>query len=780
MEILTLLKANIRYKKGTFISIVLLMIIISMSLTAIISVRDNCRSSIETALEDVDAGDLFLAIRGKRLTQEVLNSVKNHSMVERVHEYPAIVCEKAEAGENVNNTSWFLQKQRSGYKLYNDDLTGYEDKMPALKKGEIYIPQGIMTDLECDVGDTLKLSVLGDVYTLKIKGIFVEPVLGASTMGWKQPFISSEDFEQIYQNSKKKETKELCADARVLSIYKSKDCTLSDGKFRRQLNLDTGIIDKSSGSLTKHLTVHYTSLFSEIICSVLMVFIVFLFVIVMIVMGHSISTGIEMEYVNLGVLKAQGFTKGRIRLVWMLQYLFAEIAGALMGIVLSVPLIQFLGNVFQPITGILAGKDISIIKTLLIILAILLISGAFVLGVTRKMGKISPVRAVSGGCEEVYFDSRIKAPICHKGLLASLALRQFTASKRRYAGTIIIVSILVFFMMTISVLGNVLDSKSAIESMSGIYTEIDILFKEKVDDKLLEEMEKTVKKYSPFEKKYYFDTKYCSINGEEIYCQIYKNPDVIRTSKGRAPLYDNEIVITEILSEELDINMGDKVTVAQNDGKSEYTISGIFQSMYDTGRTFAMSLEGAKKIGTDTISIAGYSIDQSEKSGQIADALNAEFGEVLEAEEVNDGGMIEETYTIAINAMKAVVYTFSVIFGLVVVMMVCSKMFVQEKKDIGIYKALGFTSFNLRIQFAVRFLIVALIGSFFGAILSMFFSGRLLCSVLRLMGITNFVVEFTVSTFLGPIILICGCFFLFAFLVSGKMKRVEIRELVME
>lgn len=780
MERFILLRANIRHKKGAFISIILLMVIISMSLTAILSVQNNSERSIENAMEDVDAGNLVAFMKTERLTDELLNSVKKHSMVEKVVDYPVVVCDKAEAGGNIDTNSWFMTKLRSGYKLYNSDLTAYEQNMPALKQGEIYITQGIMTNMECNVGDTMKLSTIGGEYAFRIKGIFVDPMLGSATVGWKQIFVSDENFEQMYLDSKEKETETASADFRGIQIYKSKDCTLSDGQFRRQLNLDTGITDRCSGSLTQELSAHYTGLFSSIILSILMVFIAFLFIIVLIVMGHSISTGIEMDYENLGILKAQGFTKNKIRLIWTCQYLLAQIVGAVCGMILAIPLVHFLGNVFQPITGILTDKSISVLESLLILFTILLISGVFVLVITRKIGKISPVRAISGGRSEIYFDSRLKAPISQSGLLTSLALRQFTSSKRRYTGTIMIVSILVFFMMTITLLGNALDSKSAMEAMGAIYTECGVSFKDKVDEETFEQIEGVVKKYSPIEKKYYMSTLYCSIEGEEIYCQVYKNPEVVAALKGRALLYDNEIVITEILAEDLGLGMGDTVTVGHNGKKAEYVISGIFQCMNDAGRSFAMSLAGAEKLGIDTIIWAGYSLGEPEKSTQIADALNEEFGDILEAKSATDGEIVDETYTIAINAMKAVIYIFSVLFALVVVGMICSKMFMQEKKDIGIYKALGFTSVHLRIQFAVRFLIVAGVGAVLGTLLCVLFSGRLLTSILWLIGITSFVVQFTAFTLVVPIVLICGCFFVFAYFVSGKIKRVEIRELVTE
>lgn len=780
MEIWTLLKANIRHKRGSFISIIILMIIIFMALTAILSVNENCTYSVENAYDQSGAGDIVVGISKRRLTDELLHSIENHTMVDHVKTYRGIVSDKAEIvnGEEDTN-SWFLLKQHDGIKLFNSDLTAYEDEIPMLGNGEIYITQGVKTNMKCDVGDMIRLTTIGGVYEFTIKGIIVEPVYGSAVIGWKQIYISDNDYTEMLAAVQKAETEEKTADVFIVNIFKKDDCKLTLGKLRRQLNLDTGIIDNSFGSLTRDMSVNYTLLFPDIITSIMTVFIGLLLVIVLIIMGHSISTGIEMDYVNLGVLKSQGFHKGRIQAVFILQYLLAEVVGAAIGTISSIPLIKKMGNVFQPITGILAENHIALTSSLLIFFAVFAVSGVFVFIITGKIGKISPVRAISGGRNEIYFDSRMKAPIHKRGLLAGLALRQFTSSKRRYTASIVIAAILVFFMMTITELGNTLSSKFAGEAMGGIMTEIDVSFKEEPDDKLLKDIEEVIEMYSPIQKKYYLNTMYLSIEGEETYCMIYKNPDVISILKGRVPLYDNEIVITEIIADEFQIGISDKVTISHNNEKGEYIVSGIFQCMNDTGRAFAMSLEGAKKLGVDNIIYAGYSLENWEKGKEIAAILNEEFSDLIEAKGDDDYD-VGETYDIAVNAMKTVIYGFSVIFALVVVAMVCSKMFTQEKTDIGIYKAMGFTSGKLRMQFAIRFLIVAVLGSAIGALLSVLFSGRLLSGLLRSVGITNFVVDFTLFTFIAPIVLICVCFFVFAYFVSRRTKNVAIRELVTE
>ena len=51
MSILTILKANIRHKKGTFVSIAVLLFVISMAVASIISIRKNANDSLQAAYD---------------------------------------------------------------------------------------------------------------------------------------------------------------------------------------------------------------------------------------------------------------------------------------------------------------------------------------------------------------------------------------------------------------------------------------------------------------------------------------------------------------------------------------------------------------------------------------------------------------------------------------------------------------------------------------------------------------------------------------------------------
>lgn len=780
MEILTLLKANIRYRKGTFISILILMTIIVMATTAIFSTKDNCDRAIEDALNRIDSGDLIVYISEDALTDELLTSIKEHDLVDRLKDIPCFYAESSEANGTKCNNGYFLRKLEEDYSIFNEQETKYTDSTESLKQGEIYVPLGVRAYYSCEIGDTIHITTTFGEYDFTVKGFIEEPITGSSSMGWKQFFISDEDFARMNEDCHSQSSEQFSGALYALYIYKPSDCTLSDSQWNQQLNLDTGITDYSLASLTKTQSIYYTGLFNQIFSNFLMVFSCLLFVIILIVIGHSLSTGIENDYVNLGILKAQGFTKNKLRQILLFQYLIAELAGTVLGYVLAIPLTAALVKVFQPITAMLAGHRISTGKSLLCTLILLLISTGMIFFLTKKVGTISPVRALSAGQPEQYFDSRIQMPISKKGLPVTLALRQLTSSIRRYLGTIVVAAILIFFMLTVTLSADIMDSRTSLEAMGMIFSDCSLTFREEVDDEILADIEAVIESITPIAKKHYFSTSYMSINGFKIFCYIYDNPEVISgVSKGRAPFYDNEVIITEIVADELGLNLGDTVILSHDGKQEDFIISGFYQSITDAGMVITISSEGGEKLGLSSPSSGDYRLADATKNQEVVNRLNKEFGAIAEVRSAETFQIIN-LMKAAADTIKTIIYSFSCLFVLIVVYMVCTRIFVKERIDIGIYKAIGFSSTGLRLQFAFRFLIMAGIGSALGVVLSLLFSEKLLNGILRTMGITNFIANYTTATFLVPIALICICFFVFAYLVSGRIRRVEVRELVTE
>ncbi|MBR6046001.1 MAG: FtsX-like permease family protein [Ruminococcus sp.] len=783
MELRTLLRANIKHKKGAFISVMILTLLITAMAASVLAARKNYDSALARAQEEAGVGDANIFIARKYFTDELRQSVENSSLVKDMTVAEAVIDfgkVRFSNGKDDGNSSFF-RKLPDGIRLYTPSGDGFEDTVPKLKKGELYAPYGISAKVDVKIGDSLQVEFQDGTREFRIAGFVQEPMIGAMMIGWKQYFISDEDYDELYASVSSLSDGERSSVYRIVRVFKADD-ELSAAKFTRELNLETGIVTKSSGVITKEQSETYTALLMIIILDVVLSFSVVLFVIVLIVIAHSIRSEIEIDYQNLGILKAQGFTDRKITQVIFLRYALAEAVGMVIGIGLSVLLERVLSGIFCPITAVCPDSSLALGSTAAVITAMLALSALIVFISTRRLARISPVRAISGGRQEVWFQSRLNAPITKRGLTASVAYRAFSSNFTKYIGIVSITALLAFFTVTVNVMSDSISSRSAMESMGMAIADVEIRVKDEKAAQHIDEIEAAIEKYTPISRKYYESHQYYSLDGENVICVVMMRPEYTSGMlEGRKPLYDNEIIITTQVRDALDLRIGDEVTVSGRREEAKFTVSGLFQTGSDAGYAFGMSLEGAQRLGAEYVPYLSVAVEDTSKIDDIAEELNSRFGDLLSASAYHhEEDVYDSTMRSAGDGIKIMIYAFSGIFALVAVIMVCSKAFAQERTDLGVYKAIGFTSGRLRRQFTVRFLIIAVIGSILGAFAGSLWSDDLLNTVFSMFGIVKLYPDSTPLTYIGGGAFICLCTAVFAFIASRKVKKIAVRELITE
>lgn len=794
MDIIKLIRANIRHKKGSFKGIMVLMMIISLSVSVIVSLKRNFPNSIESTYDRKYDANITLNIRSEFLTDEMVEELKDNPLVGDVSVIDALCPYRCtySNGKNESFDTRFIAQNDTIDSIWNEDMTDIVTEVPKLSKGEVYLSRVLKDYDNLKIGDKMTVYFEGASYEFTIKGFVEEPACGSSFISLKVSFISQEDFDEIADNRKKAlaDNPEISLDLyKIVYITKADDCDLTDNKFAQEINKTSDIESYAQGVLTRSESLYYHGLMTDIILNIFLSFVIILVVIVFVVMSNSISSSIEMNYTDLGILKAQGFDSSRLKTVFLGQYMLAEIIGIVLGFILSVPVVIYLPRAFESIVGIKIVGGVAVGASLLLLLGVLIISALYIMIISEKVGTISPIRAVSGGRCEVFFDSRLTLPIRGRALSPSLAFRQFTSGGKRYVASILIASLLVFFLMTMTGMTDAVSSENAQRAMGATSENITISIntEERSPEnteyvrKQFEKMEDIIREYSDIEERYGFESTYMILNGEKLYCIMSEDEEVFTVTKGRAPLYENEIVVSQIYAEDMGYNIGDVVEVSFRGRKKSCVISGFITDIKDAGRFFGMNSEAASFFIDDfVVEYVGYKLSDPDKADDIKEKIESELTGDIHVYIYSGGSSFEKMITTVAYSIKAVIYIISAIFALVVVSMICSKTFVREKIDIGIYKAMGFTSRNLRLQFAVRFLIVAFFGIIFGTVLSLSFSEKILSYMLRSMGIVNFVIDYRFLTVALPIAAVALCYFLFAYIAAGKTKKVEVRNLITE
>ena len=335
-------------------------------------------------------------------------------------------------------------------------------------------------------------------------------------------------------------------------------------------------------------------------------------------------------------------------------------------------------------------------------------------------------------------------------------------------------------MMSMTILAGSMNPRAVGESYGTIYSDVYLKLNNSFSMDKIQVIEEEAGKITPVEYSVYTANYYFSVDGNEYYASMFNDPRKIKSvTQGRVPLYDNEIVVTEILAQELGKHMGDTVTLGFRGGREEYIISGYYESMNDVGRCFALSLEAASRLYPMVAQYGFLDLNGSQEKERVIERLNTQFGDILTAQESEQSNM-EDIVSVSLNGITVLIYAISILFTLVVVSMVCSRTFVKERQNIGIYKAVGFTTRRLRLQFALRFLFISVIGAVAGNVMCIFFNNQMMNALLKTMGVTNFTTEYTLLNVLLPSILIGLCFFVFSYLSSSKIKSVAVRELIVE
>lgn len=817
MKVLTLLRSNLRHRKGPFISTALLVMIITAMTISMLSVKKNYINGRDHAHEYTNSPAVMAFAKDSSDTDKIIALLDNCPSLDHYEITPAVSPEKAYIWNDEITRELFLTALPEKVLLLSEDKNSFAESVPELKKGEIYVPYSFCSFMDISEGDRITAEAADRKYSFTVRGFIVEPFIGSDMIGIKQLYISSDDLAEISENSRRhdlaiensavrrEQTGNISAaendqeqntstendsflltpnngyiNIRLIKLYCSDD-NMSDSSFMREIELETKLIS-SSLTITKADSMRYTGLEMNMMYSVVLAFTSILFLIVLIVIAHSIRVEIKIDYVNMGILKSQGITERTISFVITLRYLIAETVGMIIGLICSIPIERKMSSMFKDMTGILPEHSVAWGVGSLVLMIMISASALLIFLCTRDLSRISPVKAINGGRDDFHYDSLINAPITKRGLSLSLSLRGITSAKKRYIGLTFITAILTFFMIAVNTVNSTLTSRSVIESTGNIAPDIEIHILDTKGRELIPEAEDIISSYTDIEKKIALSSSYVSIDGNNICCMIPEQPELLRgLLKGRNPIYDNELMITKMAAEAFGLKMGDEVTVSHNGCSAEYIITGLYQSTTDAGISCVIPSEGGKKLDINPSHLYAYYLKDIDSEAEIVRKINNKYGDSMNADFIEYGrGAMWGEYDIITLTIEFIIFVFSILFVLITMIMICSRTFLQERHDIGVYKALGFTTQMLRMQFSIRFFLVSMVGGLLGAVFSLLFTEDFLSLVFGIMGVVKVTPVFTAGSFILAISFVSVSVLIFAYLISGKIKMVSIRELITE
>ena len=633
------------------------------------------------------------------------------------------------------------------------------------------------------VGDKVDIQVGEDYYTFQIAGIY-ENILGNSNLGiiYVEPSLFN---EWKNRDEEKRKDSEESFDRRITFIKVTDDVTASEA---------SGMLTKSfseheilSYAVDSDMEITMLTYMQNIIAAVLSAFAIVITIIAMIIIYFRISNSIEQSIVDIGALKALGYTSRQIRMAMVLEFAITTLLAIAVGVIGSyVALVPFEEGIRNS-SGVVwdrAFEPLALIATLILILGTVVIVAV---ASTKKISKLDPVIVLRFGIDDHSFKKN-RAPIERTpGPLSwIMAVKSvLTSAKQNILLFVIMSSIGVVVTLSIFMTYNaVYDSMHLLRMVSTVSDDVSFIVKDKP------EAIAEIRELPEVDCIWYMDTREFTVEGYSAYAYITEDwNDVpegnVNIYEGIFPRYDNEIALAGTLSKNLGVSVGDEVKVANGSIEKKYLITGLLSGAGSGGMDLLMTAEGAghlgSKLGKQNISttVKNHSWKNSLK---LVDDVESMYGDkmVAYANVIDTLKSGDNAVVMIASMLVAVLIIVSLLVIILSMNLLVKTVIIKRQREIGIKKALGFSSTQLRFELVLSMMPFILLGAVVGGIVGCLESNNIMAALLGSIGIMNSSMDVYSWMGFGSVIFIAIVSFLIIWFISGRIKRISAYSLITE
>ena len=769
-----LLKAAIKKQKGSIVGIFLLVFVLALCLFSAITVYISGINSVEREMQRLGFGDFTIWTGGQ--PERLTTDIESLTDVDKVLCQPLIFAGYEINGSYSDNEGQLLVYDGSvPYRFLSAD--GDEQPIPDILPGTVYISPALRSNFDVEIGDTIQfeLSRSNGIKGLKVVGYFADAFMGSSMIDMKSFLIHEDDWGDMQEViSEAAEVDVLGRSGAMLHIFRNAGSELSDQDFQRQIYEFTDISLYTEFTYRQESILNYMLLLQNILSGFLIAFSAVLLVISLIIIGHSLSVVIEQEKQDTAILKTMGLSGSGLRGLYLTLYGGTVLSGLILGLIFAWKIAGLLAKAMVSSTGMLVELSFPAGVISAILLGILLVFAVFLFVRTRKILRIAPVQTI----REVSDGKKISSALRRRYLSLDIALRELRSGKRKYIALCMISVFLAMFLSVIGRMGTWLgpNGEGLMNTFSVADHDLGVQpFNASVP---MDEIERIINWYSPIKETYELAMQSVTVNGQEYTANVLNDTKWFHVLSGDVCDGDS-ILITDTVANELALSIGDTVQVAANGRMENYTVSGIYQCANGMGSNIGMSLGGYSKIGDITGYIWCYHYIL--ENGSVRDYAMEYLQENYRGIDVHTNSWSGLSGIVFVmHALIIGIYLVAALFILVSVALTANKLLQSETGKMAIYKSLGMSSGRLRFSFALRFLIVVIIGTGIGICLSALGADSAIGSLFKMFGIGEFNSGFSILGTILPMTAIPLLFFGFSLAFSAKLKQVSIINLISE
>lgn len=738
-----ILKKDLKRKKTMNVILLLFVVLSAMFASAAVNNIIAVTGGIDYYFEKAGMADYYIFSHdsdGRNEAEELLSQSSNLSdyRAEKTI-FASCECYKTAQGKLMDYSNISLVCDISAVKLNFFDE--HNNIVTDVERGKVYLTGSVPHREGVEAGDSFTFRLGDTKMELEVAGFAKDALLGSEMMGNPRMLMNSEDFQT------------LCDDEKI-SNYSMGHIFYIDTNRVSQLESEisnlNGIMFNGSNDMLK-----MTYIMDMLVAMIILVISIGLIIVSFVVLRFTIRFTISEEFREIGVMKAIGLQNRSIRALYLVKYFGIALIGAVIGYFAGVPFGKILLESVSE--NMVLGNDNSVLIGILCCTAVVAIILLFSWSSTRKIKKLSPIDAVRSGQTGERFKKRSPLSLGKSklGCTGFLAFNDVVSEPKQYGILIVIFAICTSLVMMLAVTANTLDSDRllyllavtesdvymsdsarAMDVMAGVKT---IKETEQEIEDILTENSMPGEVYLEVWYKLPVTAKGGNFNVTFMKCSDTKTTDYYYT-EGIAPLYEDEIAVTNQIADKLNVGIGDHVSVNIGGEERAFIITAYFQAFNNLGECarFHEDVSIPDNLMTSAFS---YQIDFDDhpNSTMIAERIDS-IKNIFDNENIMDTrGFVRDCTGVGdtIKSVKNLVLLLSLIIIILLAVLMERSFISKEKTGTALMKAIGFSGGSVILHHTLRFCIVVFAAIVVSAALFLPLTKLIMNPIFGMMGATG-------------------------------------------
>lgn len=542
-----------------FFSIILF--IATVLFSSAIIINKNVSKDYDTLYEELNTADAFFTIPSGEYSDKLLRDIKNIKGISEAQVQNGIMMSvPVKMEESIQEQTQIFYNIDVDSKINKRKIITEENKKD---NSGVYLSNYTFIHSGLKLNDKYEFKTNNTTYSFTVVGVVNEMQYGNYASSVIGQYLDKDSYNNLLEYNKDKEVV-------TISIKsKTSKSTYNDvSKYLSSQNIN--ILNKNEKENAKSGRLITTN----IIVLILMVFAGIILIISLFVSKFKIEQTIEEELVNMGVLKALGYTSKEIIVSSILPYIICGVICSTLGITLSYFLLPILSKIIEMHSGFIWEWKIDIIANIFVLITNLLLITLFTLIASLKIKKLNPINAIRGLTEKRSNKNHFEIEKTRGNIHFILMLKNFINTKEQN----ILLGIVLFFITIVSSFLGILFYNVNMNPTNFINTLVEehpsVIVSSDKDLRYELSKESNVKNVL-----YYDENGSLNYKGKSYKTFVAENFENLANDlcyEGNNPRNETEVAIGSKLAETDNINIGDYITLSKNGMDKKYKVVRLY------------------------------------------------------------------------------------------------------------------------------------------------------------------------------------------------------------